>query len=378
MRGIFASPPPPPPSALDRARALAIDAAMSFVASSSSARALRLVVTAYGALLCASVFSARAAFGARKIHDAARATAHLALSGERRRSRRSRDGVDPARVREIETATRKTIVFIRHGESAWNEIFNRKFDATFPGRLFGGLARELMRVFTCDSVFLDSPLSEVGLAQARALRERFERDAELRRRGEGEPDATMDCVLGVRGKCVIASSNLRRAVHTTVHALWCRLANGGASERVVIHSALQEVARNVDTYALASKKGELVPTPTLAKELGVAAIDARALFDASRNAGQKPIGRAASDSMREFVAWAMNQDADVVVAGGHSIWFREFFKTYLPFDSECPGKKKKIVNCGVVAFDLTFGVHPAHGEMYAVENVREIYGGFSK
>ena len=51
--------------------------------------------------------------------------------------------------------------------------------------------------------------------------------------------------------------------------------------------ALQEVARNVDTYALASKKGELVPTPTLAKELDVAAIDARALFDASRNAGQK-------------------------------------------------------------------------------------------
>jgi len=347
MRGIFASPPPPPPSALDRARAL-LDTAMLLVASASSARALRLVVTAYGALLCASVFSARAAFGARKIHDAARATAHLALSGERRRSRRSRDGVDPARVREIETATRKTIVFIRHGESAWNEIFNRRFDVTFPGRLFGG------------------------------LRERFERDAERRRRGEGEPDATMDCVLGVRGKCVIASSNLRRAVHTTVHALWCRLANGGASERVVIHSALQEVARNVDTYALASKKGELVPTPTLAKELGVAAIDARALFDASRNAGQKPIGRAASDSMREFAAWAMNQDADVVVAGGHSIWFREFFKTYLPFDSECPGKKKKIVNCGVVAFDLTFGAHPAHGEMYAVENVREIYGGFSK
>ena len=121
-----------------------------------------------------------------------------------------------------------------------------------------------------------------------------------------------------------------------------------------------------------------MPTPTLAKELDVAAIDARALFDASRNAGQKPIGRVASDSMREFAAWAMNQDADVVVAGGHSIWFREFFKTYLPFDSECLGKKKKIVNCGMVSFDLTFGVHPEHGEMYAVENVREIYGGFSK
>ncbi len=370
MRGFFSSPPPPP-SPLERLSVILAP----FASSSTASRMLRLAVTAYGALLCASLLSARAAFGARKIHDAARATAHLALSSERRRSRRSR--ADPALVRERATK-RKTIVFIRHGESAWNEIFNRRFDLTFPGRLFGSVAREIVKLFTCDSVFLDSPLSEVGLAQARALRERLRGDAERRRRGEGEADATMDCVLGVRGKCVIASSNLRRAVNTTVHALWCRLANGGASERVVIHSALQEVARNVDTYALASKKGELVPTPTLAKELDVAAIDARALFDASRNAGQKPIGRVASDSMREFAAWAMNQDADVVVAGGHSIWFREFFKTYLPFDSECPGKKKKIVNCGVVSFDLTFGVHPEHGEMYAVENVREIYGGFSK
>ena len=212
MRGFFSSPPPPP-SPLERLRV-----ALAPLASSSTASCmLRLAVTAYGALLCASLLSARAAFGARKIHDAARATAHLALSSERRRSRRSR--ADPALIGERATK-RKTIVFIRHGESAWNEIFNRRFDLTFPGRLFGSVAREILKLFTCDSVFLDSPLSEVGLAQARALRERLRGDAERRRRGEGEADATMDCVLGVRGKCVIASSNLRRAVNTTVHALW--------------------------------------------------------------------------------------------------------------------------------------------------------------
>ena len=76
----------------------------------------------------------------------------------------------------------------------------------------------------------------------------------------------------------------------------------------------------------------------------------------------------------------MNQDADVVVAGGHSIWFREFFKTYLPFDSECLGEEEedRQLRHGVALRDAQPSTTPEHGEMYAVENVREIYGGFSK
>ena len=81
MRGFFSSPPPPP-SPLERLRVILAP----FASSSTASFMLRLAVTAYGALLCASLLSARAAFGARKIHDAARATAHLALSSERRRS----------------------------------------------------------------------------------------------------------------------------------------------------------------------------------------------------------------------------------------------------------------------------------------------------
>ena len=72
----------------------------------------------------------------------------------------------------------------------------------------------------------------------------------------------------------------------------------------------------------------------------------------------------------------MNQDADVVVAGGHSIWFREFFKTYLPFDSECLGKKKKIVNCGMVSFDLTFGVHPSTARCTPSKTCEKFTAGF--
>lgn len=51
---------------------------------------------------------------------------------------------------------------------------------------------------------------------------------------------------------------------------------------------------------------------------------------------------------------------------------------YLFFDLMCLGKKKKIVNCGVVSFDLFFGVFFEYGEVYVIENVKEIYGGFVK
>ena len=62
MRGFFSSPPPPP-SPLERLRVVLAP----FASSSTASFMLRLAVTAYGALLCASLLSARAAFGARGV-----------------------------------------------------------------------------------------------------------------------------------------------------------------------------------------------------------------------------------------------------------------------------------------------------------------------
>ena len=384
---MFSRAPPPIERSIARALADALFGARALADARSSAAGgarastiamiLRALFTAYGALLCASLVDKRAKRGVRKVHDAVRANAHLVASDEKRWKRSK---VDPKTLATRATKTR-TVVFIRHGESTWNEVFNRKFDHTFPVRLIGGVVAELGKFFARDSFFLDSPLSATGVAQAQALRAHFATELASRAaksETKGYVGDVVDVMLGLRGKSVIVSSNLRRAVNTTAHALWCRLSNAKANDKIIIHSALQEMARNVDTYALACKKGDLVPTQTLAKELGVSGIDEAKLFDASSNAGQKKLNRKGRDSMREFAAWVMNQDADVVIAGGHSIWFREFFKTYLPFDSTCPGKKKKIVNCGVVSFDLSFGVLPEHGEVYAIENVKEIYGGFAK
>jgi hypothetical protein len=52
------------------------------------------------------------------------------------------------------------------------------------------------------------------------------------------------------------SSNLRRAVATTAIAFWDRLCRTG--EKVYVVSSLQEMARNVDAFALAGTR-EAVP-----------------------------------------------------------------------------------------------------------------------
>jgi hypothetical protein len=59
-------------------------------------------------------------------------------------------------------AKTKTIIFIRHGESKWNECFNRGFGPGFILRLFDGLLSELQRMTFGDSLFIDSPLGRRG------------------------------------------------------------------------------------------------------------------------------------------------------------------------------------------------------------------------
>ncbi|XP_026191234.1 uncharacterized protein LOC34618398 [Cyclospora cayetanensis] len=67
---------------------------------------------------------------------------------------------------------RKTIVFIRHGESIWNLCFNRGvLTPEFPLRLFLLVLCELLLLWEFDSVLLDSPLSSLGIEQALSIRQ---------------------------------------------------------------------------------------------------------------------------------------------------------------------------------------------------------------
>ena len=76
--------------------------------------------------------------------------------------------VSPDEVLQCKTVEKKTLVFIRHGESVWNEMFNKGFiPHSFLFRLFRGILREFFLLTTRDSVFYDSPLSAEGESQAR-------------------------------------------------------------------------------------------------------------------------------------------------------------------------------------------------------------------
>jgi hypothetical protein len=176
-------------------------------------------------------------------------------------------------------------------------------------------------------------------------------------------------------------------------AFWDRVAVTG--EKIYVLSSLQEMARNVDTCALAGP-GEPVPLRGLEEQIkdldSVPAGPVRDLLERRRvtdsgsvvaenghfNAGNKPLMRNGHASMMEFAHWSAAQDASTVVVGGHSLWFKEFFKNFIPSDQEHVAQRKKIVNCGVIAFDLKCGKDASGNDAFNVDSstVRVIYGGF--
>ena len=85
--------------------------------------------------------------------------------------------------------------------------------------------------------------------------------------------------------------------------------------------------------------------------------------------------------MHEFCNFAFTRvDEDVIIVGGHSIWFRSFFKTYLPYSVDHPSKSRKIVNCGAVAFTLLKKTTDNNVPAFVIEpaSVTTVYGGFTK
>ena len=61
------------------------------------------------------------------------------------------------------------LIFMRHGESVWNYVFNRGFGPSFLVRLVRVTLHELYLLPWDDSAYIDSPLSALGLEQCEAL-----------------------------------------------------------------------------------------------------------------------------------------------------------------------------------------------------------------
>ena len=286
---------------------------------------------------------------------------------------------DPDLLLKKETTT-KTIVFIRHGESDWNNIFNKGINFKFIINLIKAFIDETMMFPTVNSTFIDSPLNFEGIEQALELSRFIESESEK----VSKADPSYRIILALAGKLtdatsVIVSSSLRRAIATTTLGLWPRVSR--TSEKIHILSSLQEVSRNIDTYALAGPN-EIADLPF--KRIiphcgGEGKFSPANVYETSQNFGNKRRDFYGIKRLRAFGEWASTQPEDIIIVGGHSLWFKYFFQTFMPHNSEHDAKTKKITNSGVVSFTL----HTAKGDdgvsYFRIEpsSVQTIYGGFT-
>ncbi|CAM9885264.1 unnamed protein product [Ectocarpus sp. 13 AM-2016] len=127
---------------------------------------------------------------------------------------------------------------------------------------------------------------------------------------------------------------------------------------------------NIDGISLLEREEK--PDEGLAKELG-----GNVVFDAEFNLGTKALGNTGMKRMKALAEWASQRPEDTVVCVGHSLYFRSFFRCFLPQSAVHDAKKKKIVNCGVVAFTLESGVYEGR-QAFKIEpeSIVSVYGGF--
>jgi len=346
-----------------------------------------------------------------KLSGHARAVAHLVLSNEKKGLKALGKEMDDKMMTMMSTTTvgeaadkaklvsKRTIYFVRHGESQWNYVFNRGFTLPgFPLRLMRGLLMELLSALDRrNSFFVDAPLSEKGLEQVEELRKflnevnnPFLTDAEVKTLRTKHVDVLRgDAVDGKTEeakKSIIVTSNLRRAAHTAAIAFMDRFER--TKEKLMVNDALQEMARNVDAFALAGDAFDAVPytgITNVAKDKGTlkTILEETVKFNVESNAGNKGIRRRGATDCLRFAQWATSPNAvpkecETIIATGHSIYFREFFKLFLPSSSEHDAKSKKIVNCGVIAFELKKYEHEKKGVFFSIDekSIETVYGGF--
>lgn len=282
---------------------------------------------------------------------------------------------DPGRCSAQVSRVRR-IVFVRHGESSWNECFNRGIGLSFPLRLLRTVMLEATLALRLDSLLWDSPLSYEGVSQAKQLSAFIESS-------EGEE---------IRRLCenaVFVTSSLRRAASTALLVFGSALSSG---RPVWVLSCLQEISRNVDTLALAAAQhapaigGLAARVPCAAgASPGVACSGTSpGCLQAAYNSGNKSLTSNGRQRLQAFCEWVFSDCGpstlqQTVVVTGHSLWFKTFFQAYLPHTHWHECKHAKLVNCGVVAFDLE-ELREADEEVAAYrvvpDSVTSLYGGF--
>jgi len=242
----------------------------------------------------------------------------------------------------------KTVLFVRHGESAWNETFNKGADRTplqFALAFLPGLLKALIYEWyfwvagqATQSWFYDSPLSQKGVNQATSIHE-YLTTTKLDHVTPQE-QRLLQILLGQQ-PVLYVSSNLCRAMATMAVGFQTVLKE---QQPLHIWPCLQEISRNPDALSATPPHGECTAAwsdPMIVNKIYKTAVDT------SCHTGNKTVSSNGLVRMQQFVEQLQWDAPHPVVAGGHSLWFRSFFRTYLSIEHRA--KKHKIVNGGVVA-----------------------------
>ena len=192
------------------------------------------------------------------------------------------------------------IIFIRHGESMWNLVFNRGFGPSFLVRLVKAVLYELYLIPFDDSCFLDSPLSDLGFEQCHSL-QAFLRNPCL----DPAAQADFDVLTAGEGRSVIVSSQLRRAAATAAIGLADRLKR--TNEPILMHSSCQEISRNFDTLSIT----EAGKGPVLR---GSVELERKLHYDGTANKGSKSLGFRGMHRIEDFAAWAAKRNESTLTA----------------------------------------------------------------
>jgi len=318
------------------------------------------------------------------------------------------------------TVESKTIYFVRHGESTWNDTFNRGdrslplFLTTFLPNLIRAVVYEwylLLSGQDSESWFYDSPLSSKGIAQARSLRDFMASAIDgTTNTTETEKEAirvlldnTNTTTGSTKSRSRLVSSNLRRAIVTMAVAFQDRLDVQTPDDKIWIMTDLQEVSSNPDALCITPAGKDVTVSssfadraiansvPSSSSSSSTPPIDMERVYRKQvetgyYHKGNKPLGESGLQRVTAFSRTVFSkgggggfQDVDTVICAGHSFWFRSFFRTYLPYKVDHIAKRKKIVNGGVVKFTLTkVGVEGAGEDRFFIDpaSVQVIYAGF--
>jgi hypothetical protein len=338
----------------------------------------------------------------------------------------------------------KTIIFVRHGESNWNETFNKGSDRSTLSFLIGfvpGLIKALFYEWyyavsgrASGSWFYDSPLSTKGYRQALAVQAFLKspveymtpKEAQVMKILHGKSPEEKEAVAAAsttgdkdeasdsdnktiikkkkkkRRSSVLVSSNLRRAIATMACGFQDRLlfdddnhhdhddSADNNDDQIFILQSLQEISFNPDALSITPPYTKVALDDNIPRLLAVDessigstagsgansnitssssnSPDALLLHPARLNRiyqdkiavslshGNKSLHSNGLQRLQAFCHEIFNEpqlkEYSAVIAGGHSLWFKAFFQTFLPHSTDHIAKRKKLINGGIVAFTL--------------------------